>query len=145
MKNTIQLDQTAACDCGAVTLSARGQVVSMFQCGCKNCQKVSGSGHSSVVLMPADAISVVGATKTFVRPADSGATFTRHFCPECGTTLFAHSSRAPAFRILLAGLFAGANDWYRPNQLIFSRHHPVWDLIEAALPRYETYRPEKPA
>ena len=52
------LDLTARCDCGAVTLTANGRAISMFQCACDNCQRVSGSGHSSVVLLPADAISV---------------------------------------------------------------------------------------
>lgn len=88
---------------------------------------------------------MVGATKSYSRPADSGATFTRHFCPECGTTMQAQSSRAPALRILPAGIFACNNGWFVPNQLIFARSHPEWDLVHAALPRYDAYRPEKPA
>ncbi|ODT73776.1 MAG: hypothetical protein ABS76_38500 [Pelagibacterium sp. SCN 64-44] len=139
-----ELDLEAACDCGAVTLTAKGRPISMFQCACRNCQKISGSGHSSVVLFPTDAIRVIGATKSFVRPADSGAVFTRHFCPECGTTLHAESSRAPAFRIVPAGLFAGDNDWFAPSQLIFARSHPAWDLVADHLPRHQSYRPEQP-
>jgi len=138
-----QLDLTATCDCGAVTLSVKAAAISMFQCSCLNCQKVSGSGHSSVTLVPADGIKVVGATKTFIRPADSGAKFTRHFCPECGTTVYGQSSRAPAFNILPAGLFAGQNDWFAPNQLIFARSHQEWDHIPEHLPRHDAYRPEK--
>ncbi len=138
-----ELDLTAACACGAVTVSVHGQPISMFQCSCRNCQKVSGSGHSSILLLPADSVKVTGATKSHVRSAESGATFTRHFCPECGTTAYAQSSRAPAFRIVPAGLFAGDNDWFAPNQLIFSRSHPDWDRIDAEMPRYETYRPER--
>ncbi len=137
------LDLTATCDCGAVTLSVKATAISMFQCSCLNCQKVSGSGHSSVILVPADGVKIVGATKTFIRPADSGATFTRHFCPECGTTVYGQSSRAPAFKILPAGLFAGQNDWFAPNQLIFARSHQEWDHIVEHLPRYDAYRPEK--
>ena len=137
-----EIDLTAQCDCGAIALTARGRVVSMFLCACKNCQKATGSGHSTVVLVPAEVIRVVGATKSFSRPAESGATFTRHFCPECGTTLYAQSSRAPAVRILTAGLFAGQNDWFAPNQLIFSRSHQAWDLVADHLPRYATYRLE---
>lgn len=128
------------CDCGAVTLTARGRVVSMFQCACEHCQRVSGSGHSSVALLPASAISTTGATKTHARPADSGATFTRHFCPDCGTTLYAQSSRAADLRILPVGLFAGQNDWFVPNQLIFARSHRHWDLIADHLPRHDAYR-----
>lgn len=134
------IDLTTHCDCGAITLTASGRVVSMFQCACDNCQRVSGSGHSSVVLLPADAISVVGATKSWSRPAESGATFTRHFCPECGTTIHARSSRAPGFAILPVGLFSGQNDWFVPNQLIFARSHRAWDLIADHLPRHQRYR-----
>ncbi len=140
-----QLHLTASCDCGAVTLSVKAQAISMFQCACLNCQKVSGSGHSSVVLVPTDSVKVTGATKSFVRPADSGAKFTRHFCPECGTTIFGQSSRAPGFKILSVGLFAGQNDWFSPNQLIFARSHQHWDHVASELPHYESYRPEKPA
>ncbi|WIY51625.1 GFA family protein [Devosia sp. YIM 151766] len=138
-----EIELTATCDCGAVTLAVQGPVVSMFQCGCQNCQKVSGSGHSSVFLMESDNVRPTGATKSFARPTDSGAVFTRNFCPECGTTIYAESSRAPAFRLVPIGLFAGRNDWFAPNQLIFARSHPAWDLIEAQLPRYQTYRPEQ--
>jgi len=138
------LDLAAACDCGAVTIHAAGRPISMFQCACRNCQKASGSGHSSVVLFPLDAVRTVGATKSFSRPADSGATFTRHFCPECGTTMVAESSRAPAFRIIPVGLFSGETEWYVPNQLIFARSHLDWDLVDAQMPHYDAYRPEKP-
>jgi len=144
MSKMPHLDLTASCDCGAVTLHVVAQAISMFQCTCLNCQKVSGSGHSSVVLVPKDSVTITGATKTFMRPSASGASFTRHFCPECGTTLFAQSSRAPAFKILLAGLFAGENGWFVPNQLIFARSHQPWDHVAENLPHYETYRPEKP-
>jgi hypothetical protein len=138
------LDLTATCDCGAVALHAKGQPISMFQCACLNCQKASGSGHSSIVLFRQADVGVTGPTKTFVRPADSGAIFTRHFCPECSTTIFAVSSRAPDFTIVPAGLFAGQNDWYAPNQLIFARTHQAWDLIDDHLPRHERYRESKP-
>lgn len=142
MSKMPQLDLIATCDCGAVTLHAGGRAISMFQCACLNCQKVSGGGHSSAVLLPAEAVRVTGATKSVVRPADSGAKFTRHFCPECGTTLFAHSSRAPAFRIVPAGLFAGQNEWFAPNQLIFARSHQDWDRLAENLPHHQAYRPE---
>lgn len=138
-----ELDLTTACDCGAVSLHAHGRPISMFQCACTNCQKASGGGHSSIVLFPNAAISSTGETTSFQRPAASGATFTRHFCPHCGTTVFARSSRAPDFTIVPAGLFAGQNDWYRPNQLIFARSQMHWDLIDAHIPRHDTYRPEK--
>jgi hypothetical protein len=138
-----ELDLTATCDCGAVRLALRGPVLAMFQCSCENCQKVSGSGHSSVVLVPADAARLSGDTKSYTRPAASGADFTRHFCAVCGTTALAQSSRAPDVAIIPAGLLAGQNAWFAPSQLIFAGSLPGWDQIDSVLPRYTAYRPEK--
>lgn len=135
-----ELDLAGTCDCGSVSIRISGQPISMFQCACENCQRVSGSGHSSVVLMPADGVHVSGETQNYERPADSGATFTRHFCPRCGTTVCAGSSRAPAIRILPVGIFAGDNNWFTPNQLIFARSHADWDLVADHLPRHQRYR-----
>ncbi len=139
-----ELDITGRCDCGAVTLAARGRVASMFLCACENCQRATGTGHAAIVLFPAGSVTIHGALKTYSRPADSGATFTRHFCPACGTTVYAQSSRAPDLFILHVGVFAGDNDWFEPGQLIFARSHQQWDQIAGGLPRHATYRPATP-
>lgn len=138
--NHPDLDLNGRCDCGAVILTAKGRAVSMFQCACDNCQRAGGSGHSSVVLFAAETVIVAGNTNSYSRPADSGATFTRHFCPVCATTVYAHSSRAPGLSIVPIGLFSGQNDWFAPNQLIFARSHRDWDLVADHLPRHERYR-----
>ncbi|WP_082511812.1 GFA family protein [Devosia sp. Leaf420] len=142
-KNNLNLDQYGHCDCSANSVHVAGRPVSMFMCSCENCQRVGGAGHSAVVLFHAEDVRTRGALKSISRPAASGASFTRHFCPECGTTLLAQSSRAPALRIVPVGIFAGANDWFKPNQLIFSRSHQAWDLIADHLPRHDTYRKDE--
>lgn len=134
------IDVTARCACDRVQMSVRGSVVSMLMCSCLDCQRATGSGHASVALVPAEALAVAGDIKSFDRSSDSGATFTRYFCPECGTPLYGHSSRAPDIRMVAVGFFAGQNDWYEPNQLIFARSRQAWDLIADHLPQHQTYR-----
>ncbi|HEV7345174.1 MAG TPA: GFA family protein [Devosia sp.] len=134
------VDVTATCACGAVRLSINGPVVSMLMCSCLDCQRATGSGHASVAIVPAPAFTMEGDPKSFARSSDSGATFTRHFCGECGTPLFGQSSRAPDIRMVPVGFFAGQNAWYEPNQLIFARSQQAWDLVADHLPRHDTYR-----
>lgn len=134
------VDITARCACGGAQMTLKGPVVSMLLCSCLDCQRASGSGHASVALVPAAALRVEGAAKSFERPSDSGATFTRHFCPDCGTPLYGQSSRAPDMRMIPVGFFAGQNDWFAPNQLIFARSQQAWDLVADHLPRHQTYR-----
>ncbi|HZY48420.1 MAG TPA: GFA family protein, partial [Devosia sp.] len=109
------VDLTAQCACGSVSVRFVGKVLSMFMCSCEDCQRATGSGHSAIVLARPGDVTITGAVKSFARPANSGATLTRSFCPECGTPLSARSSRAPDVLMLPVGLFgAGAAEWYAP-------------------------------
>ncbi len=142
-KSRPRADLSARCACGAVTLRFSGKVLSMFLCSCEDCQRSTGTGHSAVILARATDVEVSGRTRSFARAANSGATLTRSFCPECGTPLLAHSSRAVDVLMLPAGLFgADAAGWFVPNQLIFARSHREWDVIPEGLPQHATYRNE---
>jgi len=136
------VDLTANCACGAVHLHVVGAIRSMLLCSCEDCQKASGTGHSTVALVGADDVAVTGKTKSFSRPANSGAILTRYFCPQCGTPLYGQSSRAPGIRMLAVGFFGKDTDWFKPNQLIFHCSHRAWDELAVSLPRHETYRDE---
>lgn len=130
----------AVCACGTVNVRFTGKVRAMLLCACEDCQRATGSGHSSVVLAAGRDVDVTGETRGFATTANSGATFTRSFCPVCGTPLFGRSSRAPELIMLPVGLFGGAAEWFAPSQLIFARSHRDWDLVPAELPRHQTYR-----
>ena len=139
--DTISIDETAKCACGNVTVKAAGPVLSMLLCACLDCRKASGTGHSTVTLMGRQSVTVEGSVKGFTRTANSGSAITRHFCPECGTPIFATTERAPALILLPTGLF-DAPDWFAPRQAIFARTHLDWDALPEDLPRHQTYRTE---
>jgi hypothetical protein len=134
------VDIAASCSCGAVTVAVKGPVYAMFMCSCEDCQKATGTGHSTAALCNPETVTITGEVRTFTRPAASGATFTRTFCPTCGTGLAGQSSRAPRAILMPVGLFGADTGWFAPNQLIFSRSHRDWDRIADDLPRYVTYR-----
>lgn len=138
VRPNVELD--ARCACGSVRVTVRGTVKSMLMCACEDCQRATGTGHSALFLADAASVNITGETRGFAVQADSGATFTRSFCPTCGTPLFGRSSRAPAAIMLPIGLFGGRAPWFAPNQLIFARSHRDWDEIAADLPRHATYR-----
>lgn len=138
------VDLTARCACGAVTVHFAGPVKSMFMCACEDCQKASGTGHSTVALASRADVTITGPVTAYDRPSNSGATLTRHFCPTCGTPVYARSSRAPDALMLPVGLFGkDSTSWFMPTQLIFARSHRDWDLLAADIPRWQTYRDEE--
>ena len=134
------VDITASCTCGAVTVAVKGPVYAMFMCSCEDCQKATGTGHSTAALCNPDDVTINGEVTRYTRPANSGATFTRSFCPTCGTGVAGYSSLAPRAILMPVGLFGDQTDWFVPSQLIFSRSHRDWDLLAADLPRHATYR-----
>ena len=135
-----RIDLTAKCACGQCSVTVHGPALVMLLCSCEDCQKSSGTGHSAVSFVDANNVTVTGETTQYSRPADSGATFTRHFCPRCGTPLYGQSSRAPRFRMLPVGLFGDRSEWFRPSQLIFARTHREWDTVAEDLPQHLAYR-----
>jgi hypothetical protein len=137
------VEAEARCACGGVTVAVHGRALSMLMCSCEDCQKATGSGHSAFALFQADDVRVTGETRSFERPSNAGARFTRWFCPRCGTPLCGRSSRAAAITVVPVGLFGRNADWFRPGQLIFARSHHDWDTVDTALPRWQTYRDEE--
>ena len=135
-----EVDLSATCACGAVKVAVKGTVYSMLLCSCEDCQKASGAGHSAIFITDPASLTVTGETRGFDVTAHSGATFTRYFCPICGTRLYGRSSRAERSVMLPVGLFGKDTDWFAPTQLIFARSHRDWDTIDDALPRHATYR-----
>lgn len=134
------VDLDARCACGAVRVRISGEVGAMFMCACEDCQRASGAGRSAVFLVSAGDATIDGETGSFATTAASGATFTRRFCPVCGTPICGVSGRRPDAVLLPVGLFgAAAAGWYRPRRLIFARSHRHWDAVAAELPRHDTY------
>lgn len=112
----------------------------MLLCACRDCQQATGSGHASVAVVSEADVAVTGPVKGFSRTAESGATFIRHFCPECGTPLFGRSSRFAGAVMLPVGLFREQSAWFAPGQVIFARTLRSWDNVRPDLPLHDTYR-----
>ncbi len=93
-----------------------------------------------MALFKANTVSISGQTKAFEVIANSGATVSRHFCPECGTPVFGATSRSPHLLLVPAGLVEDNDSWYQPSLLIFARTRRHWDMIDTALPQYQTYK-----
>lgn len=138
----IHLDTLEHCACASVSVAARGRVLSMLVCSCRDCRKATGTGHSGFAIMRREDVTVAGKTRHFSKMAESGSWISRHFCPICGTPVYGVTDRSPALILLPVGLFQDP-DWFAPSQAIFSRTHLAWDTLPEGVPQYETYRPAR--
>lgn len=73
---------TGGCLCGAVRLLATGSPYRVGLCHCLDCRKHHGALFYAAAIFPDHAMTVTGETASFAG---------RHFCPRCGSSLFARS------------------------------------------------------
>ena len=73
---------TGGCSCGNVRIVASGNPLRVGICHCLDCRKHHGALFYAAAVFPADAVEIDGDTQDLSE---------RHFCPNCGSSVFAGS------------------------------------------------------
>lgn len=71
---------TAGCLCGEVRVATTGEPARVALCHCLDCRKHHGALFYAAAIFPQEAVTIEGKT---------GAYRGRHFCPQCGSSVFA--------------------------------------------------------
>ena len=72
------------CHCGAVRYDMSADTIHQALCHCSDCRRHSGAPMVAWGLVAKDQIKIEGETKEYAS-SEHGR---RHFCPQCGTSLF---------------------------------------------------------
>ena len=100
------MTRLAECRCGQLKARCEGEPVRISVCHCLACQRRTGSAFAAQARFPTDKVTVTGAAKSWTRVADSGATATYRFCPECGSTVAYELDKFPGVVAVPLGAFA---------------------------------------
>ena len=125
---------TGGCLCGSVRYQCSAEPIAMGNCHCRDCQRVTGSGYASGILVPRSAVTITGNVKYYEVSADSGSTVGRGFCPNCGSRLF---SKPPNPELM--GIMAGSLDdpsYFQPTMDIYTDSAQPWDYMNPDLPKF---------
>ena len=128
---------SGGCLCGAVRYEIDGQPMFMGHCHCRDCQKATGTGHVSVMVLPRAAVTITGETKAFAVTGSSGQSLTRHFCPTCGSLIYSDPAAMPGVVNVTAGTLDDPS-LFQPQAAIFTRDRPAWDHLAGGLAEFET-------
>ena len=126
------------CLCGAVRYTA-GEPMVCGHCHCVDCRKTSSTGHATHVMVAGDGFSVEGPLSSYARPADSGNTVTRYFCPTCSSAIYSTNSAMPGMRFVRASSLDDP-DAVEPGMVVYASRAPAWDRIEG-MPSYPEMAP----
>lgn len=121
------------CHCGAVTFTAQIDPSRVMVCHCTDCQVLSGAPFRAVVAAAFESLAVRGATKSYIKVAQSGNRRAQVFCPECATPLWATAPENPTSVIIRLGCVAQRAQ-LAPAAQIWQRSAMPWLAGLSALP-----------
>ncbi len=128
---------SGGCACGAIRYECSASPLGMGHCHCRDCQRSSGTGHSSVLVVPAAAVAVTGTPpRSHETRADDGDTVRRGFCPECGSPLFASSGAHPEFLSIKAASLDDPGS-FRPTIDAWTSSAQPWDSMSPETLKFE--------
>jgi len=120
--------RTASCSCGQLSASVTGDPLRVSICHCLACQRRTGSVFGAQARFPAQAVTVSGESRQYVRVGDSGGQIHFNFCPHCGSTVFYTLARSPEHIAIPVGSFAEPT-FPGPGRSVYEERMHSWVVV----------------
>jgi hypothetical protein len=128
---------TGGCLCGNIRYECSAEPLYMGNCHCRDCQRATGSAFAAAMLVPRNAVTIVGEVKYHEVTGDSGSPVGRGFCPNCGSRLFSKPPMPEFF-----GIMAGSLDdpsGFQPQVDCYTASAQPWDYMNPDLPKFSKF------
>ena len=119
---------TGGCLCGKIRISAIGTPNRVGICHCLDCRKHHGAVFFAAAIFPSQAVTITGDTHQYAG---------RHFCPACGSSLFAVTGDETEVHL---GTFDTPNQ-FTPTYELWTERREDW---LPAFSEMTSYKREKP-
>lgn len=119
------------CLCGQVRYVATAESLNTRVCHCRICQKAAGSPFFARAMFPKESVAITGRTQRY----RSSERLWRHFCPDCGTLMFAEPVDLPG-RVSVTLATLDDPDAIRPTVHIWTSSKVDWLVLDDGLPQH---------
>ena len=134
--------ESGGCLCGAVKYEFdKSNLISAHHCHCIDCQKSTGSGKSTILMLPAQAILMDGELKFYTSPTSSGRNMSRGFCEECGSPVLSFIKEMQEVNFLKAGSLDDSS-WLKIDSNFYSSSAHSWSPIDEDILSF-THNPDQ--
>lgn len=137
------MSYTGRCACGSVTLAFSGEPIATRQCWCRQCQQIAAGGPTNNAIFKNDHVAIEGMLASNTWDAASGNTLTFHFCPACGTQVYAQSSARTYLKTVRFGVIDQPHG-LSPEVVIWTDDKPAWAQIDPSLESWPQQPPAPP-
>ena len=117
---------SGGCKCGAVRYLGELSDVSPFRCYCRDCQRLTGTGHAEMFPLVAETFQLVGPRAEYQMTGGSGKFTWSGFCTACGSPLTRRSERK-AHCLYVHASSLDKPEIYRPRRSIYTEAAQPWD------------------
>jgi hypothetical protein len=121
----------ARCSCGDLALSLPGPSGLVVACHCVDCQRRTGAPFGVGAFYPAEAVTISGTPKAYVRTGASGGKVRSYFCANCGSTVYWRADNLPHMIGVAVGTIADAS-YPPPVRSVFEQSKHAWVEIPGA-------------
>jgi hypothetical protein len=133
-KNSLR---TGSCLCKKVTYSfPASAAVSAHHCHCVDCQKSTGSGKATIVLVLDQALKISGEIKYFSVVGSDGNEVNRGFCEACGSPLISSVEGYEGTKFIKAGSLDDSS-WVTINSSFWSNTAMDWSPLDQSIDSFK--------
>lgn len=125
---------SGGCACGAIRYEIKTAPEFSMICQCRQCQRISGSGHAAQFAVDAKSTTIQGDVKFYKVTSDDGNTVSSGFCGNCGSPVLKRSSGYPQYITFHAATLDDPSS-YEPQMVVYSQFKQPWDHVDPSLPR----------
>jgi len=123
----------AVCSCGQLHLTIKGEPLRVSICHCIECQRRTGAVMSNLARFSREQIAFAGDATVWKRTAETGNTLTFHFCPTCGSTVYAENDAFPEFVAVAVGNIGDPN-FPAPSVAVWEESRHTWLSLPEGTP-----------
>tara|TARA_Y100000590_G_scaffold128333_1_gene146716 strand:+ start:2435 stop:2854 length:420 start_codon:yes stop_codon:yes gene_type:complete len=128
--------KTGGCLCRKITYSFNeSAVISASHCHCTDCQKSTGSGKATILMVTNEALEVQGDLKFYTVTGTDGSHISRGFCEDCGSPLLSLIEEVENLRLIKAGSLDDSS-WIRIDSSFWSSSARHWSPVDETLPSF---------
>lgn len=135
-QETVELK--GSCLCGDKTYKATGKVLGFFHCHCQRCQKASGTGHGSLIILTPGELEIYGDEEDIGwYKIPEAIRFGNRFCKQCGGPIPREAKESQRVIVQAGTLDEPTN--LEPQCRIFWGSRSNWSCSDSDLPTFDEY------
>jgi|TARA_B110000438_G_C15761814_1_gene627650 hypothetical protein len=135
------INQTGSCLCGNIQYNFnQSKALSAHHCHCIDCQKSTGSGKATIVIIPEDELSITGNLKFYSVTGSQGSQINRGFCQNCGSPVISFMKENPGMKFIKAGTLNDSS-WLTIASNFWSSTANNWSPIQDEVETF-THNPD---